>query len=114
METARDVSTEYINMEVGSLPTHKFEKYAVGDDDYTTLPDISATKTGFLYMVKVYVDDLMSLDIPVSQCSQEQLRHVATAVMMGIHGVFPTGLFFILAGAVCVVWEFVLVQTYHA
>ena len=40
-------------------------------------------------MVKVYVDDLMSLDIPVSQCSQEQLRHVATTVMMGIHDVFP-------------------------
>ena len=89
METARDVSTEYINMEVGSLPTHKFEKYAVGDDDYTTLPDISATKTGFLYMVEVYVDDFMSLDIPVSQ---EQLRHVATAVMMGIHDVFPANI----------------------
>ena len=37
-------------------------------------------------MVEVYVDDLMSLVIPVSQ---EQLRHVATAVMTGIHDVFP-------------------------
>ena len=111
METARDVSTEYINMEVGSLPTHKFEKYAADYDDYATLPDSTATKTGFLYMVEVYIDNFMSLVIPVSQ---EQLWHVATAVMTGIHGVFPTGLFFILAGAVCVVWEFVLVQTYHA
>jgi hypothetical protein len=85
-ETARDVSTEYINMDMGSLPTHKFEKYAVGDADYATLPECTATKTGFLYMVEVYVVDFMSLVIPVSQ---EQLRHVATAVMTGIHDVFP-------------------------
>jgi hypothetical protein len=26
LETARDVSTEYISMEVGSLPTHNFER----------------------------------------------------------------------------------------
>ena len=37
-------------------------------------------------MVKVYMDDFMSLVIPVSQ---EQLRHVATAVMTGIHDFFP-------------------------
>ena len=33
-----------------------------------------------------YVDDFMSLVIPVSR---DQLRHVATAVMTGIHDVFP-------------------------
>ena len=85
-EMARDISTDYINMEVGSLPTHKVEKYAAGNDDYATLPDSTATKTGFLYMVEVYVDDFMSLVIPGSQ---EQLRNVATAVMTGIHDVFP-------------------------
>jgi hypothetical protein len=37
-------------------------------------------------MVEVYVDDFMSLVNPVSQ---EQLQHVATAVMTGIHDVFP-------------------------
>jgi hypothetical protein len=37
-------------------------------------------------MVKVYVDDFMSLVIPVSR---EQLRHVANAIMLGIHDVFP-------------------------
>ena len=82
----RDVSTKYINAEVGSLPTHKFEKYAVGDIDYATLSDCTATKTGFLYMVEVYVDDFMSFVIPVSQ---EQLQHVVTAVMTNIHDVFP-------------------------
>ena len=84
-ETARDVSTEYINTEVGSLPTHKFEKYAVCNIDYATLPGGTATKTGFLCMVEVYVDDFMSLVFPVSQ---EQLQHVAIAIMTGIHDVF--------------------------
>jgi hypothetical protein len=37
-------------------------------------------------MVEVYIDDFMSLVIPISQ---EQLRHVATAVMTGIHDMFP-------------------------
>ncbi len=39
-----------------------------------------------MYIVEVYVDDFISLVIPVSQ---DQLLHVATAVMMGIHDVFP-------------------------
>ena len=71
---------------MGSLLTHKFEKYVVGDAEYATLPKCAANNRGFLYMVKVFVDDFMSLVIPVSQ---EQLRHVATAVMTGIHDVFP-------------------------
>jgi hypothetical protein len=36
-------------------------------------------------MVKVYVDDFMSLVIPVTR---EQHRHVANAIMHGIHDVF--------------------------
>ncbi len=46
----------------------------------------TATKTmGFLYMVEVYVNNFMSLLIPVSQ---EQLQHVVMAVMMGIYKLF--------------------------
>ena len=41
---------------------------------------------GFGYMVEVYVNNFMSLVIPVSR---EQLRHVANAIMHGIHDVFP-------------------------
>jgi hypothetical protein len=41
---------------------------------------------GFKYLLEVYVDDFMSLVIPTSE---GQLRHVANAVMMGIHDVFP-------------------------
>jgi hypothetical protein len=37
-------------------------------------------------MVEVYVDEFMSLVIPVSP---DQLRHVVMAVMMEIHDVFP-------------------------
>jgi hypothetical protein len=37
-------------------------------------------------MVEVYVDDFMSLVIPVSK---DQLRHVGNAIMHGIHDIFP-------------------------
>ncbi len=41
---------------------------------------------GFVYMVDVYINNFMSLIIPVSKA---QLCHVATAVMTGIHNAFP-------------------------
>jgi hypothetical protein len=83
METAGDVAKEYIKMPVTSLCNHKFVKYTIGDKEYEALPAMIATITmGFMYMVEVYVDDFMSLMIPVSQ---EQLQHVAMAVMMEIH-----------------------------
>jgi hypothetical protein len=85
-ETARDVSTKYIDMPVGTLPPHKFKKYIIENAKYTAPPKTSIPTTGFLYMVEVYVNDFMSLVIPISQ---EQLQHVATAVMTGIHGIFP-------------------------
>jgi hypothetical protein len=66
-ETAREVVKEYIKMPVNSLHDHKFVKCTIGDKEYEALP-ATATKTmGFLYMVEVYVDDFMSLVIPVSQ-----------------------------------------------
>jgi hypothetical protein len=84
-ETARDIATEYTDMPVGSLPDHKFTGYTVGGESYYELPDIETGET-FHSMVEVYVDDFMSLVIPVSQ---SQLVHTATAVMTGIHDVFP-------------------------
>jgi hypothetical protein len=38
------------------------------------------------YALEVYVDNFMSIAIPTSR---EQLEHVATAIMTGIHDVFP-------------------------
>ncbi len=44
---------------------------------------------GFFYALEVYVDNFMSIVIPTSR---EQLEHVATAIMTGIHDVFPTNI----------------------
>jgi hypothetical protein len=85
-ETARDVTTEYTDMPVVTLPHHKFDKYIIGDTEYNALPETSMRNTSFAYVVKVYVDDFISVVITVSR---DQLRHVATAVMTGIHGVLP-------------------------
>jgi hypothetical protein len=85
-ETARDVTTEYTEMPVGTLPQHKFQKYVIGNAEYDALPETSICNTGFVCMVKVYIDNFMSLVIPVS-C--DQLQHVMTAVMTGIHDIFP-------------------------
>jgi hypothetical protein len=85
-ETAWDVATNYIKMLVNLLPQHNFEKYVVGDAKYKQLPEVHNVTDGFVYMVKVYVDDFMSIVIPLSQ---EQLRHIATAIMTGKHDVFP-------------------------
>ena len=85
-ETARDIATEYVETKLQSLTPHKFEKYVVGSPDHKALPKVGDPLLVFTYMVEVYVDNFMSLAIPVSQ---EQLRHVANAIMHGIHGVFP-------------------------
>ena len=58
----------------------------VGAAAYTDLPESGHDQHKFSYMVEVYVDDFMSLVIPVSK---KQLRHVANAIMHGIHDVFP-------------------------
>jgi hypothetical protein len=86
-ETARNISTDYIEMEINSLPLHKFKHYVMRASEFATLPMTARDEQGcFLYMVEVYVNDFMSLVIPVSQ---EQLRHVGNAVMHGIHNIFP-------------------------
>ena len=38
------------------------------------------------YMLEVHMDDYIALSIPRSQ---DQLHHVANAIMTGIHDVFP-------------------------
>jgi hypothetical protein len=85
-ETSRDVTTEYIETKISLLPSHKLEHYAMDSPDYTDLPETAIESKGFGYMVEVYVDNFMSLVIPVSW---EQLPRVANAIMHGIHDVFP-------------------------
>ena len=66
-EMARDIIMEYTEHLVGILPRHKFEKYITGDDDYAQLPKQDTNSDGFVYIVEVYVDDFISLVIPVSK-----------------------------------------------
>jgi len=84
-ETARDITTEYTNMPVGAIPEHKFSRYTVDGESYADRPEDHEGQP-FWTMIEVYVDDFMSLVIPISK---SQLQHTVAAVMMGIHDVFP-------------------------
>ncbi len=86
METLHDISTEYIETAVNSLPYHKFEHHVVETPEYANFLETEQEATGFLYMVEVYVNDFMSLVIKVSR---EQLRHIANAIMHGIQDISP-------------------------
>jgi hypothetical protein len=84
-ETAQDVAQDYCKTKVGTLPPHKFTNYVIGHQAHNGLPEWDETGRAFRYMLKVYVDDFISLVIPTS-C--KQLRHVSTGTMTGIHDVF--------------------------
>jgi hypothetical protein len=85
-ETARDVAQNYCETELGTLPPHKFTHYVTGNHAYAKLPEADPTGRPFRYLLEVYVDDIVSHVIPTSR---EQLRHVSTGTMTGIHDVFP-------------------------
>ncbi len=76
---------------MGSLPQHKFIRHVTGSDAFQALPTNTpdGRANGFLYALEVYVDNFVSIVIPTSQ---EQLIHVAMAIMSGIHYVFPADL----------------------
>eukprot|EP00956_Cyclotella_meneghiniana_P012280 scaffold17443_cov38-Cyclotella_meneghiniana.AAC.11 len=84
-ETARDVATQYLETKIGSLPDHKFSGYAMGNEAVQKLPE-EGEVDDLRYFIDVYVDDFIPLAIATTQ---EQLRHVSNAVMMGIHDIFP-------------------------
>ena len=85
-ETGRDVATQYAETPVGTLRDNKFIDHAAQGADFDTLPAQSDEADPLRYLVEVYVDDFISLAMPRSQAD---LRHVANAVMNGIHDVFP-------------------------
>jgi hypothetical protein len=85
-ETARDLASQYVELPVGALKDNKFVEHAFGGDDCKNLPDTVACNRGFRYVMGVYVDDFIQMAIARSI---QQLRHVANAVMFGIHDVFP-------------------------
>ncbi len=53
-------------MAINLLPHHKFEHYVVDAPEYANLPETAIDSKRFGYMVEVYVNDFMSLVIPVS------------------------------------------------
>ena len=84
-ETGRDVASEYAESTVGSLPTHKFNKYTTTSAEFQNLPDTMAVGRQFKYMLEVYVNDFLGLAIPRSKAD---LNHLSDAPMHGIHDVF--------------------------
>ncbi len=65
-ETSHDISREYSETAVNLLPCHKFKKYLIGVTEYASCPESELNAQGFWYMIGVYVDNFMSLVIPVS------------------------------------------------
>jgi hypothetical protein len=57
---------EYTKTPTNLLKSHKFEKYVVRIPKYNALPKLQQDTQGFVYVVEVYMDDFMSLVIPVS------------------------------------------------
>ncbi len=74
----------YANRIITSSQIRKIHR--VDGESYADLRDEVDDKTPLRSMIEVYVDDFMSLVIPISK---SQLLHTATAVMTGIHDVFP-------------------------
>jgi hypothetical protein len=84
-ETSRDFALQYRDTAVGSLKEHKFKAYIKGNVTFEEFQEKEA-KGNLRYFLKVYVDNLMLLIIPATN---EEMLHVATAVMTSIHDVFP-------------------------
>jgi hypothetical protein len=85
-EMAQDVAKDYCETKLGSLPSHKFTNYAIGNQAYNKLLEKDSKSNAFRYLLEVYVDNFVSLVIPTSR---EQLHHVSTGTMMRIYDVFP-------------------------
>jgi hypothetical protein len=86
-ETARDVAAQYAELPLVALPDHQFIDHTRGNADREDLPQYASLPSKrFCYLLEVYVDDFIGIVIPVSQ---QQLDHVATSIMSGIHDVFP-------------------------
>lgn len=85
-ETSRDIATTYCETEIGTLPSHKFDKHVSENEATRELPVTPLTNKSMRYLIEVYVDDFMAIVIPTKQ---EDVTHVGRAVMYGIHDVFP-------------------------
>ena len=71
---------------MGSLAEHKFSELTEVNSYIAELKKKDISKEPFNCMLEVYMDDYIALAIPKSQ---DQLHHVANAIMTGINDVFP-------------------------
>ena len=69
-----------------SSAPHNSVKLTKVNSDFAELSKKYTYNEPFNYMMEVYMDDYISLVIPRSQ---DQLHHVANAIMTGIWDVFP-------------------------
>ena len=71
---------------MGTLPEHPPEAMAM--PEALQLPRIGKAKEGpaFLHVLEVFVDDFVQL---AQTTDEEVLRHCSSAVLHGIHSVFP-------------------------
>lgn len=83
-ETGRNIASQYVETPIGSLPPHNFSAKTETAPEFKQLPP-SSTTNKLPYVIDVYVNDYISIAMPASQ---EQLRHVGQAVMMGIHDIW--------------------------
>ena len=84
------MAEQYIDTPVGSLAEHKFVELTEVNSEIAELKDKDtskeSSKESFNYMLEVYMDDYIVLAIPKSQ---DQLHHVANAIMTGINDIPP-------------------------
>ena len=86
-ETARDVASQYAELPMGTLPNHPFLRHTTTNREYKMLPETrSPMDPPMRYIMEVYVDDFIDIAIPACQ---QDLNHLASATMTGIHDVFP-------------------------
>ena len=86
LETGQYVAEQHIETPVGSLEKHKLVELTEVNSEIAELKDTDTSKESYNYTLEVYIDDYIVLDIPKIQ---DQLHHVANAIMIGIHDVFP-------------------------
>ena len=71
---------------MGSLAPHKFVKLTEINTEFAELPKIDILENRFNYILELYMDYYIALDIPRSKA---KIQHVANNVTKGIHDVFP-------------------------
>ena len=67
LETGQDVEEKYTENHVGSLEPHKFVNLTEVNPDFVEMPKSDILKDPFNYMLEVYMDIYITLDIPRSQ-----------------------------------------------